>query len=134
MFEDTSEFDIEPSTKDVATNTSPWKDSEAEVKRLEEVIQNQERTLRNNTSVIANLQRLLQRHLCLKTIFLCTMVQEWERDRGLLHGRSLHVHPLQLFNPWFFKPSRQRPRPRSPRSSLWMTSSNTTSTDTGGFS
>ena len=101
VFEDTSEFDIEPSTKDVATNTSPWKDSEAEVKRLEEVIRNQERTLRNNTSVIANLQRLLQKHLCLNTIFLCTMVQELERDRGLLHGRSLHVHPLHLFNLWF---------------------------------
>ena len=101
VFEDTSEFDIEPSTKDVATNTSPWKDSEAEVKRLEEVIRNQERTLCNNTSVIANLQWLLQKHLCLKTIFLCTMVQELERARGLLHGRSLHVHPRHLFNLWF---------------------------------
>ena len=38
VIEDTSEFDIEPSTKDVATNTSPWKDSEAEVRRLAEVI------------------------------------------------------------------------------------------------
>jgi hypothetical protein len=111
VFEDTSEFDTEspPRTREIGTNTSPYKD---EVSRLKEIVERQERALRNNTSVILDLQRLLRdklddpdsRHIHLGP-------GEGERPQTVRRKKS---PPPPAVKSVVYQPARQRPRPRSP--------------------
>jgi hypothetical protein len=120
IFEDTSEFDKESSTRDVATNTSPQKEcqTEAETQRLQQIIQDQERALRNNTRVILNLQRLLEEQASRDQTSRSIHKGPGEGERPQITSRRKSP-ALPSLKSVVFRPGRQRPRarPRSPRPS-----------------